>query len=140
MGFEISWLVEGRVLYARMQGVVSNRDDEQFDDAVGVFLNGANGLPVHLITDYSSVERVETVISPTHAVESNIARHPALGIRLTSGTQVNPIARYFTPFVSTLLKPGSQRFATRDNALDYLYASDPTLPAPGLPLSHNRPA
>jgi len=126
MAFEFSWLLNGRVLHARIFGTMTDTDNTIFDDAVQAALNTQTSLPVHLLLDYSGVERIQSHISPVSEdiLPSALAKHPALGLRVAVQT---PLLRFVPTFLSSALKPPAQRYDSLDGALDYLYDADPTL-------------
>lgn len=126
MAFELSWLLNGRLLHARIFGTMTDSDNALFDDAVATALDGQTSLPVHLLLDYSGVERIQSEISPVSAGNqpSKLAKHPALGLRVAVQ---NPLLRFIPPFLSSALKPPGPRYASLCDALGYLYDADPTL-------------
>lgn len=130
MAFDLSWLYEGRVLYARIYGAITDADDAAFDAAIQQQLTAGKGLPVHLITDYTAVDRVQTHICPEREPDMTaLAKDPRLGFRVACGRQ-NPILRYLHPLVSFALKPCAQRVNNLNDALAYLSELDNTLPQP----------
>jgi hypothetical protein len=129
MAFDLSWLYEGRVLYARVFGAITDDDDATFDAAIEEFLGMGTGLFVHLITDYTGVEQIQTHVRPVReALPGTLAKDPRLGFRVACGAQHNPMLRYLDSLASFALKPCALRFDYLDEALDYLNAVDDTLP------------
>ena len=126
MAFEFSWLLNRRVLHARIFGTMTDTDNATFDDAVQTALNTQSSLPVHLLLDYSGVERIQSHISPVSDENqpSPLARHPGLGLRVAVQT---PLLRFIPPFLASALKPPAQQYSSLDGALAYLYDADPTL-------------
>jgi hypothetical protein len=126
MTFELSWLLNGRVLHARVFGAMTDTDNALFDDAVETALNRQASLPVHLLLDYSGVERIQSHISPVgeNNPPSKLAKHPLLGLRVAVQ---NPLLRFVPAFLSSALKPPGQQYASLDGALRYLADADPTL-------------
>jgi hypothetical protein len=128
--FELSWLLEGRILYAMIENTITEVDDTAFDNAVQQFLDRNTGLPVHIITDYTELETIQTEITPLHGETQDhlLSKHPALGIRVCVSSDHNALLRYLTPLKSFALKLCAHTEPTVESALEYLYTIDPTLP------------
>jgi hypothetical protein len=130
MPVEISWYLENRIVYARVYGKISSYDDETFDQRIKEYLDQSDGLPVHVITDYTYLETVQTIIGRTMTGNSltEISKHPALGCLLTIDDKHNPMLKFLTPFTSYALTSCYEQFDTVNKALTYLYKVDTTLP------------
>lgn len=126
MAFELTRITNGRVLHARIFGAMTDIDNATFDDAVRAELNDHAGLPVHLLLDYSGVERIQTHISPVSDAlpAATLAKHPALGLRVAVKT---PLLRFVPDFLSSALRPPAQQLGSLNEALAYLTDTDPTL-------------
>ncbi len=129
MAFELSWLLEGRVLYARLYGTVTEQDDDAADWLVEAFLNQSNGLPVHVVTDTTGIEQIQSDIKPSRDVEREhpLCKHPALGVRLSVSSARAPLFRYLSPFLSEAFKPSPLTFHSLDAGLAYLCQIDRSL-------------
>ncbi len=126
MSFELTWLLNNRVLVAHVFGTLTDADNATFDDAVRAALNAHRGLPAHLVVDYSDVERIETEISMMSSANqiTPLTRHPQLGLRIAI---TGPLLRFIPTFLASALTPPAQQYSTLDGALAYLHEADPTL-------------
>jgi hypothetical protein len=124
MCFHFNWLVEGRILAVHVLGRLTDADFSAFDDALETMLSQQTTLPVHVIVDYSRLECIETLVSPTRSQNAVTLRHPRLGLRAAVD---GPMLRFLPVMTGSALRPPANTFASMDEALEYLYAADPTL-------------
>jgi hypothetical protein len=138
MPIQLKWYLQGRILLATIDGAISDRDSAAYDEQILAYLNTGN-VPVHLITDYSGLEIIQSDIAPRNTDNDGDAlrKHPLMGeIACVSS---NRMLAFLLPFHSWALKPCHARFDTIDDALSYLCDVDSTLPrttlTPRVPLS-----
>src|SRR5215207_1005743 len=129
MPVAISWVLDKRIIWARVYGKITDADDEQFDERILEYLDRGDGLPVHIVTDSHDLEMIETVIRPalTNTRSAQVTNHPALGCQVMCGADNNPLTRYLGPFDSYALKPCTKKFDTLEHAIEYLAEVDSTL-------------
>lgn len=130
MAFNLSWLLHGRIVLASIYGTLTEQDDRTFDAQLSEFVNQTTGLPMHVITDYSRLEKIVTDIRPSQPTPTTaaLAQNPALGRMITYGAHMNPMTRFLGSMSSYALKPSSYRFSSMEGAVAYLCDVDPTLP------------
>ena len=143
MPIQLSWYLEGRILLATIDGAISDQVSAAYDEDILTYLTDAE-LPVHVVTDFSGLEIIQSDITPrnTDGDGDALRKHPRLGEIVCIST--NRMLAYLLPFHSWALKPCHARFDALDDALEYLCEIDPTLPRtqllPCIPLSLPQPA
>jgi hypothetical protein len=134
MGYEITWLVESRIVYAKMYGTVTREETMQFRDDITRAIN--SGTPdVHVVTH--AAENVKNTMSLSDLISlfKQSTRNPKQGWSIyVSPNQIN---RFFATVVAQMTKTRTREFAALEDAIAFLKASDHTLPA--IPLSPIEP-
>lgn len=130
MSIELSWYLKGRILYAKVNGAITDEDDASYDARISEYLKEAKDSSVHIVTDFSGLEMLQSDIAPcdTNSDGATLRTHPALGCIVAFGGSKNPLLGYLMPFHSYALKPHHERFDTLQNALLHLCNYDATLP------------
>ena len=138
MPIQLSWHLRGRILLATIDGAISDQDSAAYDEQILTYLRTAE-LPVHVTTDFTGLEIIQSEIMPrnTDGDGDALRKHPLIGQIVCVST--NRMLAYLFPFHSWALKPCHARFDTLNDALAYLCEIDPTLPRtqllPRTPLS-----
>lgn len=125
MSYEVNWLVPDRIIEARYWGVLTVDEIRQSNTAMDALINQvATDKPVHIIADLSLVETFPVTVSaitgsrpkPPEAVEWIVLVHESRLLKFISG------------MVGQLMHLNNKVVATKQEALDFLAISDPTLP------------
>jgi hypothetical protein len=127
MPIQLSWYLRGQILLATIDGAISDQDSVAYDEQILSYLMDAE-LLVHVVTDFSGLEIIQSDIAPrdTDGDGDALRKHPLIGQIVCIST--NRMLAYLFPFHSWALKPCHARFDTLDDALAYLCDLDPALP------------
>jgi hypothetical protein len=123
MAYEISWLVEQRLILITFNGVLTQEDlfalsKDAFDMAE------AGTAPVHSISDGTHMTATEVGIGDLKKVMGNRSTKSGWSVTVTPGR----MDRFLASIANQLLGMKSRHFATLQEAIDFLKDIDPTLP------------
>ncbi|MCI0711185.1 MAG: hypothetical protein L0154_13590 [Chloroflexi bacterium] len=128
MPYQVSWLVEDRVLYFELYGTFNNTDFHAMMTEGRELVDGGTA-PVHIITDMSAVETTE--IGMEDFKRRGRDRSPKLGL------SVNVTPRRAERFVSSIgariMGFNPRHFATVEKAIEFLQRMDTSLPDMDVP-------
>lgn len=124
MAYELSWLVENRVIYENLAGNLTLDELREVGKLVGEYV--ATGTPfVHLLADLTQVGKF-----PMNLREiNNIFENPypdRFGWMV--GVTNNQVVRFFGTMIPQLQGARIRMFASADEALRFLQSVDETLP------------
>jgi hypothetical protein len=124
MAHEISWLLEGRVIFVRLTGVQTAEAASLFDREILPYLDNVQAPLVHLVFDTVGLEQL-----PGIGVLSRFQwlKHPKTGW-VVGYPKPNGAIAFITGFVSQLFKLRFRTFDTSQEALAFLQDVDATLP------------
>jgi len=123
MAYEISWLIENRVVHLHVFGTVSIAEARQAYDALLV-CHEKGTAPIHLILEHTGIEKFPLTLNPYNFIIEGGS--PAKGgWMLIVGD--NRQARFLGMLFSYVAKVKSRAFLKREQALEFLYDTDATL-------------
>jgi hypothetical protein len=131
MGYELTWLVENRVIYVRMYGTVTREEAIRFRDDITQAID--SGTPyVHVITH--AAENVQNTMGLSDLI--GLFKQPAANPNQGWSIYVSPsqINRFLATVVSQMTKTRTREFAALEDAITFLKANDHTLPS--IPMPH----
>ncbi len=131
MGYQLSWLVEDRVMFCYVSGVMT-RDDMVLliDDVATRIRNGKP--PVHYIGDSTQLEKLDLTVRDIHLLFRFIRRPPESGWNLDVTT--NRFTRFVGGIASHLAGIRYRQMNSIEDAITYLQQADLTLPE--IPMPH----
>lgn len=134
MPFEITWLIEKRLVLERLSGVLTPEELEARILKAKQFLESGQP-PVHYVIDMREVEKIPLNLREIrHA--ARLYRHPALGWTVTFGIS-NRIIHTLVTIAAKTIEARYRDFATQDEAIRFLYSLDPSLPLLPKPVSES---
>ncbi|MCL4247454.1 MAG: STAS/SEC14 domain-containing protein [Anaerolineae bacterium] len=124
MSNEVTWHLEGQVIYMRLSGMVTVEDIKQASETVTA-MAPAESTRVHLIVDLRDLQKFPTQLKELASVIPNIPRRGNGWLLFVSQ---NAFVRFLS---STLAQMASRRMKVFDDpqaALDFLQLMDADLP------------
>lgn len=124
MPYDVTWYVEGRVVYSRMWGTITVDDFRDYMTTLFGYFDNSNALLVHNLLDS---RHVTVGLSLRQIVGVVRKPHPRMGWNL----EINPNAgtvRIITDMVTQLMGIRNHTFDNLEQALDFLKARDETIP------------
>ncbi len=123
MPYEISWLVEKRVVYTRMYGFVTGEELANQNKDMTPFVKSSVQL-LHTITD--ATDGIGTDVKLRDLQKANFTDIDNLGWAIyVSPSKMN---RFFASVITQLSHKRGRQFATLEEALNFLSDIDDTLP------------
>lgn len=142
MPYEVTWLVENRVMLARHYGVLTSEDlqaylEESFamrDHANEVL--GKDGPLVHTLTDATEMESQTLGLGDMKSIVANLRQQ-----RVGWSVYVNPdtVTRFLSSVGHQLVRVRYKAFSTMPEALAFLQEVDETLPELKMPVGTTNP-
>lgn len=131
MPYQTSWLVEDRVLYVELYGTLSS-DDFHAMMSEGRVLVDEGKAPVHIITDFSAVEKTDVGMEEFR--KRGRDRSPNLGFPVN----VTPrrTDRLVSSVAARIMGFNTRHFATLEKAIEFLRRMDTSLPDFDIPARH----
>jgi len=123
MPYEISWLVEKRVLYTRMYGYVTGEDLRNNNADMATYVLESEQL-LHTVTDATETTGTDMGLRDLQNTQFTSVENLGWGIYI-SPSKMN---RFFASVITQLSKKRGRQFATLDEALKFLNEMDDTLP------------
>ncbi len=123
MPYEISWLVDKRVLYTRMYGFVTSEELNAQNKDIGEYARHSE-LLLHTINDGISVTGTSMGLRDLQNTQFNDLGNLGWAIYV-SPSKMN---RFFASVITQLSKKRGRQFSTLDEALKFLNEMDDTLP------------
>ena len=125
MPYEISWLVEKRVILARVYGVANIEMLTELNEAEHATI--VQGIPlVHLISDTTKVEKVEVSLKDLHKLAKSFKKPEGMGWYV----EVHPSTfnRMISSIALQFAGARHREFATIEDAIAFLQDVDESLP------------
>jgi hypothetical protein len=133
MPYEVTWLVDKRIIYFHTSGIATIDDVKAGNKKVMVMLD--EGIPfVHLITDSTDVEKVQLGLNDLASVFRDMPASPKLGWSIYISPKM--LDRFFASVTTQLTKSRHREFNTLADAIAFLQSVDDTLPKIELPSHH----
>ena len=123
MPYEISWLVDKRVLYTRMYGYVTGEDLRNNNADMEAFVQDSE-LLLHTVTDATETTGTDMGLRDLQSTPFTSVENLGWGIYI-SPSKMN---RFFASVITQLSKKRGRQFETLDEALKFLNEMDDTLP------------
>lgn len=131
MPHEISWLIEGEVIYNRNWGAGSEEETRQIIRDVRALVDQSDRPLVHAIIDNREVTATPSLIASAKVVREEPS-HPRSGW-LISIQVTNPVLHFFTDVAMQMTKQRYRSFHTLPEGLAFLKATDDTVSWDKLP-------
>jgi len=125
MAYEISWLVENRIIHVAINGDITVDVLNAMTDDVVRLLDGTNTTHIHLLINDKQIKVVPKQILKMLNTSRSL-RHPRLGWLIIYGTD-NKLFRFLTQMLSRMINLKHRRFLTREEAIAFLQTVDTTL-------------
>lgn len=123
MAYEVSWLIDKRLMLISFSGVLTKEDLHAASEAA--FLLAESGTaPVHSITDGTHLTSVEIGIDDLRKVMENRSYKSGWSVTVTPGR----MERFLASIANQLFRMKSRHFATMEEAFAFLKDVDATLP------------
>lgn len=116
MSITVEWLVEGRVCFVTLPGVVDDEALQNHEIVMTRWLDQAEG-SVYVIADVSAMKKV---LSLKQIIMLKHMRHPRLTHAMTVGLSLNPMARFVVPLVAQSVGLQYKDFPTQADARAYI--------------------
>ncbi|MCI0711186.1 MAG: hypothetical protein L0154_13595 [Chloroflexi bacterium] len=123
MAYEISWLIEKRLILITFIGVLSKEDLYAVSEAAFKMAESGTA-PVHSITDGTSLTSIEIGIDDLRKIMENRSYKSGWSVTVTPGR----MERFLASIANQLFRMKSRHFATYEEAITFLQAVDTTLP------------
>jgi hypothetical protein len=128
MPYQVTWLVEDRVLYFYLYDILSS-DDFHAMMTEGRTLVDSGQAPVHIITDLTDVEKTEVGIDEFR--KRGRDRSPNLGFSVNVTPRRSE--RLVSSIAARVMGFNTRHFSTLEKAIAFLQRMDTSLPALELP-------
>jgi hypothetical protein len=126
MAYDISWLIENRIIHIIINGDVNSDALNAMTDDVMRLLDENHTPQVHLLINDKQIKVVPKQILKM-LNSSRSLRHPRLGWLIIYGTD-NKLFRFLTQMLSRMINLKQRRFLTQEEAITFLQTVDATLP------------
>lgn len=126
MTFEISWFVENRIIFAKASGKMTVEELRVASDKVVKMLEASDASLVHILSDESDLESFPISVKALNEVVG-FMRHPKMGWMLLYPSD-NNISKSLSNILAGVTKMWIRRFASQQEALEFLVLVDSTLP------------
>ncbi|MEP6984246.1 MAG: hypothetical protein ABI970_01510 [Chloroflexota bacterium] len=128
MAYELSWLVDKRVLYTRMYGFVTGADLDIQKKEMELYIQQSEQL-LHMITDATDMTGTNMGLRDLQKMQFASAANLGWAIYVSP----NKMNRFFASVVTQLMKKRGREYATLEEGLRFLQDMDDTLPSLSLP-------
>lgn len=121
--YELTWLVEGQVFYARAYGTIPREEVLRVDQEITNYLDQHSAKLVHGIYDLNEADKL-----PGLRVLGNLRypRHPAMGFHVMIG-QMNPIIEFLVVMTAKIHRSRFQVCDSLESAVAFLKRADDQL-------------
>src|SRR3982751_297543 len=128
MPYQLSWLVEKRVIYTRLYGLVTSAELSAQKEEMEPLIQSSDQL-LYIITD--GTDTTGTDMGLRDLQKTQFADTPNLGWSV----YISPkkMDRFFASVITQLWKKRSREFATLDEGIRFLQSVDESLPPIKLP-------
>ncbi len=126
MPIEISWLVEGRIVYVKLDGKLTFEKIHAISKAIVTHLDAGQPPYVHVLIDNQDMTSHPQTLNKLREA-TRFLKHPNLGWFIIFGSD-NPLLRFFSSVITQLAGVRWRVLGTRTEALSFLQEVDQTLP------------
>jgi hypothetical protein len=126
MAYEVSWYIEGRVIFSRFSGDVTIDDLDQVNKLVIEFLDSSASNAVHHLSDATGIDSHPNNAFALQNSQSYL-KHSRLGWVVVYGVK-NKTLNFLSALVTQVLKVRVRMLASHDEAVTFLQQVDKTLP------------
>ncbi len=132
MPYEMSWLVEKRVIYARMYGHMTSEELTAYYQSMLTHAR-VSELLLHTLTDTTDITRIDMGLRDLQNMSFAGIRNLGWAVFI-SPSKIN---RFFASVITQLSKKRGRQFATLEEGLKFLQDIDDTLPPITLPIKRD---
>ena len=125
MAYEVTWLVDKRIIYFHTSGIATIDDVKAGNKKVMLMLD--EGIQfVHLITDSTDVEKVQLGLTDLASVFRDMPSSPKLGWSIYVSPKI--LDRFFASVTTQMTKSRHREYNSLAEAIAFLQSVDDTLP------------
>jgi hypothetical protein len=125
MPYQISWLLQDRVIYARLEGVQTIEEIRQANSELKTFLVVGKP-PIHLLLDSRKLEGVPLNLAELRQSTKNV-RNPGVGWVIHLNNVQSPLLDFLADILAKFLEVRYRRVRTVEEAVAFLKQQDPSL-------------
>ena len=129
MPFQMTWLIEKRVIYAQLYGYMTQEDLAAYYQSMTDFAQQSE-LLLHTLTDSSGMTGMKMSLRDLQNMNFNGIHNLGWAI-LVSPSKIN---RFFASVITQLSHKRGRQFATVEEAIGFLQEIDDSLPPIPLPV------
>jgi len=123
MPHSMNWYVEGHIVYARFEGVVTIDEFREFMAKLFSYFDQSPALLVHVIADNRRITRSLSIREIVSVVKKP---HEKMGWYIEVNTNINPV-RFISNIASQVFRIRNRTFATLDEATAFLKNQDQSI-------------
>lgn len=127
MAMNTTWLIEGHVLYNRIEGMLTINDLHAGSARMCQMLDQGDNHLVHALFDLTHAQGIPLRISTVIEITRPFMTHPNTGWVIAFGTD-NEMIRMISSIVSQTFRARFRFYPQRDEAIHMLQSLDTTLP------------
>lgn len=127
MAINVTWLIEGHVLYNRIEGMLTTEELRAGSAQMRQMLDQGEHKLVHALFDLTRAQGVPLQISTISEITQPFLTHPNTGWIIAFGTQ-NGMIRMISSIVSQTFRTRFRFYPEREEAIHMLQSLDATLP------------
>jgi hypothetical protein len=124
MPYQLSWLVEGRIILNKSWGTLTKEEIPRYDQEMLNLLDAGTAPLVHCISDITELENMPGVTAMT---QFTFVKHPCMGWQLAYGGKL--AMTLIGNLASQIFRMRFRSFRNREEALAFLQQVDSTLTA-----------
>ena len=128
MPYQLSWLVEKRVIYTRLYGLVTSEELSAQKEEMEPLIQSSDQL-LYIITDGSDTTGTSMGLRDLQKTQFADAANLGWAVYISP----KKMDRFFASVITQLLKKRSREFATLEEGIRFLQSIDETLPPIPLP-------
>ena len=128
MPYQLSWLVEKRVIYTRLYGLVTSAELSAQKEEMEPLIQSSDQL-LYIITDGSDTTGTSMGLRDLQKTQFADAANLGWAVYISP----KKMDRFFASVITQLLKKRSREFATLEEGIRFLQSVDETLPPIPLP-------
>jgi len=128
MPYQLSWLVEKRVIYTRLYGLVTSEELSAQKEEMEPLIQSSDQL-LYIITDGSDTTGTSMGLRDLQKTQFADAANLGWAVYISP----KKMDRFFASVITQLLKKRSREFATLEEGIRFLQSVDETLPPIPLP-------
>jgi hypothetical protein len=125
MAYNVSWLVDKRIIYFRTTGTVTIDQVKNANKQIMIMLE--EGTPfIHLLTDTTNADKISFSLSDLMSVFRGMPATSALGWSVYVSPKM--LDRFFANITTQMSNSRHREFSSLDEAIAFLQSVDETLP------------